>query len=157
MSKTLPKKIAIVALKYVFILAMRQHRWLNFNVTPKTHEMEMHAVAQMRKFVARRHCKVDWTLGLALPSNWPWLWYDVNKPAKWAKKGDNSFKHDLSSVVSKSLISSSGRLRKQYNSSSCAEETKRVKIERRDGYVNRALDQQATEGIDTVEGVGAAA
>ncbi len=67
------------------------------------------------------------------------------------------FKPDLSSVVSKSLISSSGGLRKQYNSSSCAEETKRVKIERRDGYVNRALDQQATEGIDTVEGVGAAA
>ena len=38
-----------------------------------------------------------------------------------------------------------------------AEETKRVKTERRAGYVNRALAQRAAEGNDMVEGVGAAA
>ena len=38
-----------------------------------------------------------------------------------------------------------------------AEETKCVKIERRDGYVNRSLEQQATEGNHTVQGTGVAA
>ena len=142
--------------------AMELHRKLNFNVTPKTHGMEKHVVDQMRKFAGGLAKLIEhWVehyhqIGHRYDMKW------INQPGEHKKaiiRSNREFTFSHPEVVKRSeLISTNIKKRKAPEAVvAAAEARKRAKTERREGYVNRALEEQPSVGNGTVEGVGAGA
>ena len=89
--------------------------------------------------------------------NWLWLWCEVDKKSK---VGDDLFKlwvHFFSCGGCQLMWATQSLIRSSRDFGSISSSCRGDKIELRDGYVNRSLEQHATEGNQLVDGVSEAA
>ena len=129
---------------------MAQHRKLNFSVTPKTHGMETHVVAQMRQFAGGLAKLIEhWVehyhqIGHGYDMHW------INQPNEERKaviRSNREFTFSHPEVVKRrDRIFNNIKRKTSAAVVAAAEERKRLKTERRAGYVDRALALRAAAG-----------
>lgn len=138
-------------------LAMRAHRLLGFNVTPKTHGMEKHVVDQMRRFAG----------GIAkLIEHWVEHYHQIghgydmkwnNQPGEERKaeiRASREYIFSLPEVVKRrERVINTVKRKASAEALVAAEDAKRRRIQRRDAYVTRAIaERDAAEAAAAAEG-----